>query len=468
MAITYSGMREAALAAADNGATVTDMNDQNVKPMLLAWLLVVTNEGFWNPDVRSPALLTDDNIQEIATKLGVTPETIKYVINTANAASPEQKAQFSAVAQQFSSIGSASDYGDLACPGSYQQIPRIGVVVVVSTMVLCGCATIARAPAPPTHFARQKMRLRLLVSAVFVAVFLALFIAVFGVYRLSAPSTTALAHTAATPLAAAYPLRAEQVHAMAERGNPAEITRACLGHSQGHDLRPARQARQKLPVSGTVGTRNDWDNKCSLGLAASDLCASYGMKYESACPESVKASKTSPLESAVQTMPVDPTTANVAAMPITSVRYNEQAARFIRSHCLQDPARLKRLIAGTDEFDSRAAVVKLIWALPDASGRLYVWQKQHGGHTAPGRSWARRTWTWKCLDLHHQGQFRYRRSLRGEILSRNLYNRLKRDRRRPCPSAASTIDSFHAPASSRSRLQSSSAAGSARLAPWST
>ncbi len=122
MAITYSGMREAALAAADNGATVTDMNDQNVKPMLLAWLLVVTNEGFWNPDVRSPALLTDDNIQEIATKLGVTPETIKYVINTANAASPEQKAQFSAVAQQFSSIGSASDYGDLACPGSYQQI----------------------------------------------------------------------------------------------------------------------------------------------------------------------------------------------------------------------------------------------------------------------------------------------------------------------------------------------------------
>lgn len=129
MAFTYKGMTPAVQAAQQSGDQVVAMGPTNVQPLLIAWLLVVTNERFWNPAKKSKLLLAQQDKQKIADQLGLTVQTIQYLIDTANDAAGVNQPNFSAIGQIFSTMGQLADYGDLGCPDDYAAILKLAAAL---------------------------------------------------------------------------------------------------------------------------------------------------------------------------------------------------------------------------------------------------------------------------------------------------------------------------------------------------
>lgn len=130
-----------------------------------------------------------------------------------------------------------------------------------------------------------------------------------------------------------------------------------------------------------------WENKCNLHL--------FGQKIGCTPPAATSAtdcrlqkpsitSVTLPwIEFTAQqeafTEGIHPKTSLTSANEfLSSVRYNAQAADFIREHCLyleEDSTKTKGIahLTDADQFDPQAVIVKLIWATPDAIGQIHVW-----------------------------------------------------------------------------------------------
>ena len=121
MAFTYKGMITAVAAATVNGDPVSQITANNVRPLLVLWLLAVTNGTFWDDalDARFPPL-DDTQRADIANQLGLTKPTVDFVFNTA--LDPANIGAFRQVARAFKAIGYNGDYSDVFCTATYQQV----------------------------------------------------------------------------------------------------------------------------------------------------------------------------------------------------------------------------------------------------------------------------------------------------------------------------------------------------------
>jgi hypothetical protein len=97
--------------AAPDAVTSYLLTDNNIPPLLVLWLLVTTNNAFWNAP-GTPGSLNDAARQNISNKLGITKYTVDYIINLANLNSDT----FSDVNTLFSTLANAAGYTGTGCP----------------------------------------------------------------------------------------------------------------------------------------------------------------------------------------------------------------------------------------------------------------------------------------------------------------------------------------------------------------
>jgi len=96
------------------------LTDNNLPPALVLWLLVTTNNAFWNAP-GSPGSLGDDDRQSIADELGVTKYTVDYFINLAN----QNSDTFSDVNTLFSTLANSAGYTGSGCPRAADTILKL-------------------------------------------------------------------------------------------------------------------------------------------------------------------------------------------------------------------------------------------------------------------------------------------------------------------------------------------------------
>jgi hypothetical protein len=121
MAFTYKGMNPAVAAATAAGDGVYKITPNNVRPLLVLWLFVVTNGTFFDAslDPTRPPLDATTKL-DIANRLGLTPETVDFVMS--GVLNPAVLPAFQQVASVFRTIGQSGDYSDIFCVSDYTQI----------------------------------------------------------------------------------------------------------------------------------------------------------------------------------------------------------------------------------------------------------------------------------------------------------------------------------------------------------
>jgi hypothetical protein len=126
MAFTYKGMP---IAGAPGLAEAFKITPNNIPPLLVLWLFVTTNQTFFDPGFHQTLTPTAQN--KIADALGVTPDTVNFVLTTP-LSTPALLGAFQTVAAAFSSIGASGDYSDIFCPNSIDQILTLAPSAQVS------------------------------------------------------------------------------------------------------------------------------------------------------------------------------------------------------------------------------------------------------------------------------------------------------------------------------------------------
>ncbi len=204
--------------------------------------------------------------------------------------------------------------------------------------------------------------------------------------RAQRPSTLAV-HLASSSLPVGkYPLTNDEVQKMILRNDPSEI------RAHGWAVLNALVSDDPKGRDGNSGNEASWDlesqpweNKCTLGLGGNNpLCVKQTPATKSDCqltkPQDL--GQYGPiLEASIQQRVETNTSGSPTASPnlpsgtpafISSVRYNSEAADFIRKHCLYSAEGIASLTSA-EQFDRHAVIVKLIWNMPDTQQQIPVW-----------------------------------------------------------------------------------------------
>lgn len=120
--IVYKGMTAAVEAASARGISPVSLSNNNIGPLLCAWLLLVTNKKFWFAQ-GATGYLDDAKRTQFAESVGLTKETVDTLLDTAH----KNYTKFGPVADLFQTIAANADYPEPAgCPNGYAPIAALG------------------------------------------------------------------------------------------------------------------------------------------------------------------------------------------------------------------------------------------------------------------------------------------------------------------------------------------------------
>lgn len=210
------------------------------------------------------------------------------------------------------------------------------------------------------------------------------------------------AKAAATQVDMGYPLYESQIRQMIDSGSGA------AARKHGWAILSSLVSRDGTQHDGNSGYEADWEhssweNKCTLGLGGQSMACGT-IHYPLAgkpcqLPKPPEHKMDLPLDLPLLETPVQqidlrlrsgvpgvmshvvPAQARPSAF-VSTVRYNPQAASFIREKCLYSRAGISGLHEA-DQLDREAVIVKLIWAIPQQNV-LGVWVPDMAHKPDPG------------------------------------------------------------------------------------
>jgi hypothetical protein len=200
-----------------------------------------------------------------------------------------------------------------------------------------------------------------------------------------------------------YPLSSSDVDGMILRANNSEMREhgwTILAHMTSANGAPRTDGNSSYEALWDSET-TPWDTKCTLGLGGNNkTCLPRTPRSNTDCrllPVSRRPKNGPDIETPLQqvdfnqerSLRLPKTNRTVLGPPIafiSSVRYNAKAAETIRDHCLYDrklaigdkQEGLNNFSPDANQFDPASVIVKLIWAIPDKDGHIFVWDPSYG------------------------------------------------------------------------------------------